>query len=356
MSQSLFSDQLFNPSGFRSRPKQRGVLTIGVGNSIDVPYDLRIAGFGDLLRARDRIQDSWSIELVGDLGRVPLVDAIYSLGTPESYAIDVSHPDGWSSEVVREAASVAQRREALLRSGLSFSGGDMRVSVLCCSNRPGQVLHIFQEMHKQRGVELELILGLHGDAWEGVEVDASVCGIDFPVSVLRLPRELTLGSCLNVLAGQAQGALLARIDDDDHYGIDHLQDLLIAKTYSRAGMVGAVAEYVWFEEDNVSIRRWIGDSEVPAIAYPTGRVTGGALLIDRDVFEHVGGFPDLAVFEDGGLADRIHDAGSFVYRTHSLGYLMRRGLGHTFVVSNDHFARSACERVEGKKAPLVGSL
>lgn len=349
-----FSDVLFNPGGFRSRPEQRRALRLAIGEHAGLDAHLRVAGFADLLRVRDIVRNSWTIELIDDgSGDTALVNAVLALGTPTLQKLGAVETC-WSSEVAREIASVGQRRDALLDSGSSFQAFAPAVSVLLCTRRPELLHHAINQVEAQVGVGLELIIGFHGFDWAGSDVKAALSEVDFPWQTVELPAELSLGACLNRLAERASGSLLARVDDDDFYGPHQILDLTAALVYSRAGVVGSVAEYVWFEGVDETVRRWIGDSETPVLAYDTARVTGGALAVSAALFAEVGGFPDLRTFEDGGFADRVHAAGSFVYRMHSLGYLARRTTetSHTYNISNDHYRRAVCETVEGRSMPL----
>jgi hypothetical protein len=86
----------------------------------------------------------------------------------------------------------------------------------------------------------------------------SVPATDLPVTVVEAPAGLPFGAVLNRMAAVASGTFLAKVDDDDWYGPDHLADLLLAQLYSGADLVGSAPEFVYLEPLDVTIRRRVG--------------------------------------------------------------------------------------------------
>ena len=61
------------------------------------------------------------------------------------------------------------------------------------------------------------------------------------------------------------------------------------------------------------------------------------MLVDRHALRAVGGFRSVRKFVDAQLIDSILAAGGAVYRTHGLGYVLRRNpSGHTWQVDLDY--------------------
>ena len=61
------------------------------------------------------------------------------------------------------------------------------------------------------------------------------------------PSSLSLGECLNLAVDSADGDVIAKFDDDDHYGEHYLADQVTALRYSAADLVGKQAHYMHLE-------------------------------------------------------------------------------------------------------------
>ena len=60
-------------------------------------------------------------------------------------------------------------------------------------------------------------------------------------------------------------------------------------------------------------------------------VAGGTLMLDRSLLREVGGFAAVPKHVDRHLLDTLLSAGATIYRTHGLGYVLRRTTdGHTY--------------------------
>jgi len=54
-------------------------------------------------------------------------------------------------------------------------------------------------------------------------------------------------------------------------------------------------------------------------------------MVDRHIFRAVGGFRETRKYVDRALLDAVRNAGGSVFRSHGLGYVLRRaGQGHTW--------------------------
>ena len=115
------------------------------------------------------------------------------------------------------------------------------------------------------------------------------------------------------------------MDDDDWYGRDFLADLLLARRYSGADVVGTPPEFTFVEPLWLTVRRQDATEAFRPV------VAGGTMLMDRGAFVALGGFRETRKFVDAGLLAAVIDAGGTVYRCHGHGYVLRRGAqGHTW--------------------------
>ena len=124
------------------------------------------------------------------------------------------------------------------------------------------------------------------------------------------------------------------MDDDDLYGPEHIWDLVLARHYSGAEVVGKGAEFVYLEPRDQTVRRRMGNE------FYTDVVAGGTMLLAKGDLEAVGGWRPVTRSVDRALLDRVLADGGLVYRTHGFGFIYtRHGDGHTWDPGLDYFAR-----------------
>ena len=261
----------------------------------------------------------------------------------------------------REALSVRMRRAALREHSLSSRARQVAarvladppqlplVSVLLPTRRPALLQRALAAVRRQSYPRLELVLALHGGDFGEVAADAA--GPSTPLTVLRLDAALSLGSVLNAATQAARGTLLAKMDDDDLYGSEHVWDLVLAQEYSQAPLVGKGPEYVYLAASNRTVRRGIRRSELFGSAF----IAGGALLVTRQVLERVGGWKRLpGTGTDQALVHAVRQVES-IYRTHPRGFvLVRHGDIHTWDADDAWFLEKADVNKAGWRPELAG--
>ena len=157
-----------------------------------------------------------------------------------------------------ELRSVRQRRTALRQHSRRFGGGDWpTVSALLATRRPENLPAILRAMLAQSYPNLEIVLCLHGIELP-VECATLLAGCGRPYEVVPVPETEIFGAALGLASARASGSLLTKFDDDDTYGPDHVWDLVLARHYSGATLVGKGAEFVYLEDNDLTIRRWSG--------------------------------------------------------------------------------------------------
>ncbi|NUR93090.1 MAG: glycosyltransferase family 2 protein, partial [Nonomuraea sp.] len=177
------------------------------------------------------------------------------------------------ADLRREEHSVRLRR-------LAHGTPSAKVSIVMSTKRPGMVGAALAQMERQRGVEAEVLLGLHGVPFDQVRPEIEACSL--PVSWVEAEPSVPFGEVLNRTAALASGDHLAKWDDDDWYGPDHLSDLVMAHSYAGADVVGTTAEFFYLEPLRATIRRTTFAS---GAAYPSevwaDHVAGGTILLPR---------------------------------------------------------------------------
>ena len=262
----------------------------------------------------------------------------------------------------RELLSIAMRRAALRTHSLrararqvcAAAGADAPelplVSVLLATCRPGFLKAALANVACQTWPRLELVLALHGPGFTAEIVETALAGFERPVKLLRLGADLTLGAVLQAAATEAGGSLLAKMDDDDLYGPEHLWDLALAHEYSGATLVGKFPATVYLRGADVTLRR----RTVPGETW-SRCVNGGAMLLRRADLKLAGGWRALPRHVDQALVDDVLRCGGAVYRTHDAGYLLvRHGEGHTWETGEKQFLADAETVQPGFQPRLAG--
>lgn len=260
------------------------------------------------------------------------------------------------SEAERELRSVAMSRSALRehsvqsRAWRQSPDGPPIVSVLMATKRPELLPQALAAVARQTYPRMELVLALHGgDPFADAERLAA--GLPCPAATVRVPAGETLGAALNAAVAASSGALLAKMDDDDAYGPEHIWDLVLARVYSQAQLVGKSGGFVYLSESDLTIRRFARDAE----GYRTFNVAGGAMLIGRRDLERAGGWRNAPRSVDAMLIADVLRKGGRVYRTRDAGFMhLRHDGGHTWDAPDALFLEQADIVVPGWSPAMAG--
>ena len=248
----------------------------------------------------------------------------------------------------RELQSIKSRRAALRDHTLNararqicttgqIGGAEVpTVSMLLATRRPGLLPWAVENAAKQNYPRLQLAVALHGDGFDEHEVEHVLSELSIPIRVTRVAEHLPYGAVLGAATSVATGSLLTTLDDDDLYGVDHVWDLVLAREYAEAELVGKGAETVYLAGSDRTVRRHLGSGE----SY-SATIAGPTLMIGREDLERVGGWQDVR-FADRALQEDVVRAGGRVYRTHGAGFmLIRHGDHHAWPVDEEYFIKSA---------------
>lgn len=338
-------ERVFNPIGFRKDWDHpvvelaritRGPVTEGVVAAARAFQGVR-------LPADTPTADLLALAISG----VPLVtegvlDVAPRLAEALDAEVDLDDP------LRREEHSLAVRRAAFdhhstlaWRSALASRAGVRHValpavSALLSTKRPEMLDFALRQVARQRGAEVELVLAAHGFEPDREAVRRALG--DRAHQVLTFDQSDFFGDVLTAAARAASSEVLLKVDDDDWYSPDAVHDLLMARRFSGADVVGMPSEFVYLHanesRDDLTVRR-NHPSEIFARF-----VAGGTLLLDRGLLRSLGDFRRVRKFVDAQLLAGVEAAGGRIYRTHGLGYVLRRtGEGHTWVRDDEEFRR-----------------
>lgn len=227
----------------------------------------------------------------------------------------------------------AHRAEAVLQAALPARARPVSrpsVSALVPTMRPHQLESLFSTLGRQQGVDLELVLLTHG--FEPVPEQIKALQVKHglaKVTLLTADRTVPLGECLNRCAAAATGEVVAKMDDDDHYGPHYLSDQLYALEYSKADIVGKQAHYMHLRSSNATVLRF-GSREHRY----TDFVMGPTIVARRSLVLELP-FPALGLGEDTGFLRQAAAAGKRIYSADRFNYFqVREATGHTWQVDD----------------------
>lgn len=242
---------------------------------------------------------------------------------------------GRPGDLAFDLASVRQRRGVLCLRLMDPPS----VSILLATRRPHLIGDIAAMIRAQSHRRVQVVVAVHGG--DPAHLPTPDVG-DLDLTVIATPGERSLGHALAMAAEASDGELLTKMDDDDHYGPDHLLDLVLARDVSGAPVVGKSSTIVHVEALDTTVRRVIGTPETAV-----HRVAGGTILVGADELRSLGGWADVPRAVDSALMRAATDAGAMIYRPHDMGYLYVRHAadrGHTWSADAGHFLANAREQ------------
>ncbi len=229
-------------------------------------------------------------------------------------------------------STLAWRSGLAARAGVRHAGLPA-VSILLATMRPQHLDFALGQLAAQRGADVEVVLATHGFAADEAQVRAALGAT--PYVLLDFEKDVFFGDVLSAAARAASAEVLLKVDDDDWYSPHAVHDLLMARRFTGADVVGMPSEFVYLEQEDVTIRR-----NHPSECF-NRFVAGGTILVDRAMLRALGDFRPVRRFVDTQLLAGVEAAGGRIYRTHGLGYVLRRtGSGHTWAMDDDQFRRA----------------
>ena len=223
-----------------------------------------------------------------------------------------------------------------------LSVGRPKVSITIPTHRPENLDLWTAIVASQTYRPLQVVAGLHGSHWTSGQqerIRRQLTEAEVDVELVELGDDAVLGEVLNAITARADGEILIKWDDDDLYSTTHVMDLLRARHYSGATVVGKAAEFIYLQGSDVTARRHQAPWEIFS---PT--IAGSTLTIARADLLSVGGWDSLPTREDASLIKKIRRTGGTSYRTTGFGFLVVRGgafAGHTWSLDTDQMKKSA---------------
>ena len=307
---------------------------------------------------RRRVQSCWAVvescepEVVDEL----LLRCASAVGTPvvprEKLAGLVGDVEAWRRESFLQWSTVFDRYRL---EPYWAEVGRPSVSIMLATRRPECVDIWAPIVAAQNFRPLQVVAALHGSQWTGADeerIRSSLVPSGIDVVIVRVNETKVLGEVLRAATEGADGDVLVKWDDDDLYSSTHIVDLLRARHYSGATIVGKAGDFYYLESANVTVRRVQAPREIFS---PT--IAGSTLMIERDDLRAVGGWDALPSREDAALIDKVRREGGASYRTVGFGFLVVRradATAHTWNPGDGVFLATGNPRRHGLDADWAG--
>jgi hypothetical protein len=231
------------------------------------------------------------------------------------------------------------------------------ISVVVSTLRPDDLSNLLKQISKQSLLQFELLIGLHAIDLnsEHKRLIAQLKKRKISVVTKKFDSSKNLGTILSNLAQLSTGEFIAKMDDDDYYGPEHLRDLVDAALDTGADVVGRAMNYVYLEPLQITVRRF-SHSGTQAVELWSDWVCGGTILVRRDMGEKASWFGDGYTAVDRFLLSGVTNNGGKIWRTFGAGYIYRRTFTfHTYVTNYSKYLNGANEQVVGLwQHPIFG--
>lgn len=260
-----------------------------------------------------------------------------------------------SQKGIREVALKHQykHRGALIRQVALGQNVDQRpplVSVVMSTKRWTFLDRIVENLSRQVHPRIEILFALR-DTWPAEkvsELENRLKGLPNVerLKILTFPETVSLGMKLNAVVAAAQGEFVAKMDDDDLYFPNYLQDMVLTFDFSGADLAGKWSFPVWLEgQDKLILRNPEHEHKLntPYVAGPT--------FVARKSWLEKLPFEDRSQGEDTDLIRRTVAAGGKIYSADHFNFIQFRAADighHTWKADAELFLRSG-RQVGGRK-------
>jgi hypothetical protein len=233
-----------------------------------------------------------------------------------------------------------------LMSQLELDVSPFRPSVagVIVSNRPDDLRGALLRLANQRVHRFEVVVGCHGFSSSVVRAEIDQLAETLPLSVLEFDTSVSLGACLNHAVASTGADIIAKLDDDDHYGPSYLIDAVHALEYGGTPVIGKGTTFTYMESLGRTVLRRPGNEERVSRGSPTGAtLVWKRWLWERDPFAH------RSLGEDVGFLRGARRLGFDIYINSRFEFVYhRRRAGNTWQAADELFLEGAADAWDGE--------
>jgi hypothetical protein len=223
------------------------------------------------------------------------------------------------------------------------------LEIIMASRRPDYLLKILPQLEKQSLPEFVISIGVHGYELRPQHFDLihRLENRGISVTVQSFENSVTLGSILTTLADASDAKFIAKIDDDDIYGPEYLQDSLDSIIVNNADVVGRALNYIYLRPIDLTVRCFdrAGTSRVELW---TDWICGGTILATNSIGRESRWFGEAKSGVDQYFLKQVSKIGGRIWRTYGAGYIYCRSKsGHTYDTNYSKYLESSQEQHVG---------
>lgn len=210
------------------------------------------------------------------------------------------------------------------------------VTVITCTHRPNKMNQVFQNYSRQLYRNKELIVVLNKNCmnltdWKNESKKYK------NVQVFQLDESLTYGECKNFAIDKSNKDFITFFDDDDYYGPSYLKKAIPAFTYTKAGIIGKRAAYIYFL-----------DKKILAIQHPKFEnryvdwVLDSSMVFKREIFDKIRYPLNFPLGADWEVQREAYKRGYKLYATDKSNYVVIRASrkdGHLWKITDEELLK-----------------
>lgn len=149
-----------------------------------------------------------------------------------------------------------EHRESMAERVQDGGGGPLTAEIICVSKRPENAERIFQNLRRQDYPELRMHLVWNVDIDSiPYEREALLKSPDSAIRVSIVGEEYNIGACLNYAIRECSSDVWFKVDDDDYYGRNYIEDAINIYHATGADVVGKPAGLMYLEDSDKHILR-----------------------------------------------------------------------------------------------------
>lgn len=212
------------------------------------------------------------------------------------------------------------------------------VTAVCVSKRPWFAPNVARMLKAQTGVDVKVIYVAHGEETNEEEVKTAFHEFESFKFMRITGEDKVLADGLNLALDSCDTDIVAKIDDDDHYGPNYLLDSCLALQYSGAALVGKTSFFCYVESTNDFALRFPGKH----YRY-FKRVQGGTLVWSREMTGTLK-FTQVRQGTDSIFIKDLLDSGRKVFSADPFNFVHVRyssGNNHTWAIDDAKFLEAA---------------
>ncbi|MBZ9622606.1 glycosyltransferase [Clostridium sp. FP2] len=209
------------------------------------------------------------------------------------------------------------------------------VSIIACTNKPNYIDNIFINYARSNYPIKELLLIINNN-----KISLNDCMLKTTnfnnVKIFQLDETCTLGECLNLGVDKSKYDYISKMDDDDYYGSNYLEDNMNVFKYTDAKISGKLTYFVYFE-DKTTLGIMCKDQEYKYVF----AVAGGTITAKKEVFNKVK-FRNITFGEDKQFLEDCHELGFKIFSSDKYNYVLMRHKNleeHTWKIHSEDFIK-----------------